>query len=299
LVGIYGIYGVLQEHIMTHEYEGGKFPSAMFLVVANRVVAITVVLVLMAFRDTGNMQWMPGAWSYAALPAATGLLGSWCQHSSLLYITFPAATVFKSSKIVPTMAMSTIMHGRSHSCKDYGVAIVVTLSVIGFFLSTEPESNSLPNHNKSFGILMMTVFLISDCLTCNAEKSINIKFPDFSSAQLMLAMSVYTLIVGLFAILLNDEVHSILQFLQHNPQALGHIFAFGCSSTAGQYLILHTIRTLGPVPCTVMMTLRQIISILLSSFLYNHPISWQAHACAGVAFVAILTKPIGKLVGWG
>merc|ERR1719321_2083485 len=101
------------------------------------------------------MQLMPGAWSYAALPAMTGLLGSWCQHSSLMYITFPSATVFKSSKIIPTMVMSTLMHGQSHSWKEYGVSAVVTVSVTGFFLCTQHETNASPDNNTVLGVVMM------------------------------------------------------------------------------------------------------------------------------------------------
>lgn len=295
LTGVFSVYGVLQEYIMTNDYDGGKFPSAMFLVVINRVVAIVVVLCIMAWRGTAKTQWVLNAWSYAAFPALTGLLGSWCQHNSLLYITFPSQVVFKSSKIIPTMILSTIMNGQRHGCRDYGVAAVVTASVTGFFLCTEKENRLFPEDNTVIGILMMVLFLISDCLTSTTEKNINVTFPDFDNAQMMLAMSSFTVILGSFAILMDQEVYSIFYFLQRNPEALVHVFAFGCSSTAGQYLILHTIRTLGPVPLVIMMTLRQMVGIVISHLLYNHVISWQGYACAGIAFIAIIIKPLGKL----
>lgn len=296
LVVVFTAYGLLQEYIMTRDYEGERFPSVMFLILVNRLVAIIVVLPAIAIEHKTFCR-RPDAWFSTALPALTVLLSSWCQNSALLYITFPAQVVFKSSKIVPTMLLSTIVNREKHSWSEYGVAAVVTLSVAGFLQCTEQENESSPEHNTMLGIAMMVTFLISDSLTSTTEKRINVQFPDLSNTQMMLAMSCMTLLFGTFAMCLADGFHPALQFLQLHPKAVLHVFAFGLASTAGQYVVLHTIRTLGPVTYAIMMTLRQIISIVISAVLYNHCLTWQAYACAGIAFLATLSKPLAKWAG--
>merc|ERR1719235_3140888 len=111
---------------------------------------------------------------------------------------------------------------------------------------------------------------------------------------MMLVMSSFGLIFGVCAITVGDGFNPTIEFLHQNPEALMHIFAFGCSSAVGQYLVLHTVRTCGPVAYVIMMTLRQIISIVVSAFLYDHAISWLAYACAGIAFFVVLIKPLAK-----
>jgi len=297
LVTVFGVYGVLQEYIMTTNYAGDRFPSAMFLIIVNRVVAIIAAVFAMAFRPTEETSWVAGAWCSASVPALTVLLGSWCQHNSLLYITFPSQTVFKSSKIIPTMVLSTVVNSQKYTWREYVVAAVVTMSVTGFFLCTDQENESSPEHNTTVGILMMVIFLICDSVTSTAEKHVNDKFPNLGNAQMMLSMSLLTLFFAIFAMLFGDGFHPTLVFLRRHPEALVQILGFGCSSTVGQYLVLHTIRTFGPVSYVVMMTVRQIISIVMSASLYKHTISWQAYVFAGIAFLAILMKPPGRCAG--
>merc|ERR1719409_434411 len=101
---------------MTQRYGDRLFPSAAFLMFTNRIVIIIVSAVYLLF--TREPLVIP-AFRWAAIPAVTNSISSWCQHSSLRYITFPTQMVFKNSKIVPTMVMNRVLNGRTHNWHEY------------------------------------------------------------------------------------------------------------------------------------------------------------------------------------
>ena len=54
--------------------------------------------------------------------------------------------------------------------------------------------------------------------------------------------------------------------------ALANCLITSVTSASGQLFIFKTIKDFGPVPFTLIMTIRQILSIIISAALFNHPI---------------------------
>ena len=62
------------------------------------------------------------------------------------------------------------------------------------------------------------------------------------------------------------------------------------TSATGQLFIFYTIKTFGPVVFTIIMTTRQMFSIVLSTFLFGHPIKPVAVLGATVVFATIFNR---------
>ncbi|CAF4614647.1 unnamed protein product, partial [Rotaria sp. Silwood2] len=76
-------------------------------------------------------------------------------------------------------------------------------------------------------------------------------------------------------------------FMQRHQSFLIHAFATSICSSIGQLFIFSTIEEFGPVVFTIIMTIRQAFSILLSCIFYGHYLSWYSIFGIHIAFLAI------------
>jgi solute carrier family 35 (adenosine 3'-phospho 5'-phosphosulfate transporter), member B2 len=103
----YVMWGVVQEHIMTHEYKMGKFKSSAFLVFANRFLALIISLLIYAWqRVFQNKQLKDVPFYYYAPSSLSNTISSWAQYEALKYVSFPTQVLSKSCKIIPVMLVS-------------------------------------------------------------------------------------------------------------------------------------------------------------------------------------------------
>jgi len=283
-------YGVVQEYVMTMDYNGERFPSSPFLIFSNRIFVVGLASVVLSSRGKGP--WTEAS-KYASIPALSVFLASFCQYESLLYITFPTQVVFKSCKIVPTMIMSTLMNATSHGYGDYIYAAIITSCVAGFTVASEDrESDNLGS--SYIGIMMMMTFLVADALTSNGEKKIYNLWPEFDNVQMMFAVGFWTLIFSAVTVLTTVSFGAMVTFFGNNPAAIGHVIGLSVCSAGGQYLIFYIIKHHGPVIFSIMMTVRQMFSIVISTVLFGHNMGMTQIGCASMCFAAMLGKPLLK-----
>ena len=69
---------------------------------------------------------------------------------------------------------------------------------------------------------------------------------------------------------------SAVGFMMTHPEFAYHATILSLTSTTGQLFIFYTIQSFGPVVFTIIMTIRMMLSIMLSCIIYNHPLSAQA-----------------------
>lgn len=215
------------------------------------------------------------------------------QYHSLHFVTFPTLVVFKSAKIVPTMLMNTIVNRVFDHYSDYVLAALISCSVAGFSLIMEGAGGSeTPAHTTIIGILLLLLYLVTDALSSASEKKIFTMFDDFNSTQMLLALGACGFCYSIITVVATGGFTPVLSFLHKHPEAYVHMMSLSAFSSAGQWLILYVVRRHGPVVWAIISTVRQIISINISAWLYGHIIGWDAIACATATFIACLAKPI-------
>jgi adenosine 3'-phospho 5'-phosphosulfate transporter B2 len=104
-------------------------------------------------------------------------------------------------------------------------------------------------------------------------------------------MITLVLIVSIFtvcrALVVSGEVPQIVEFLVYNPRALYYNIITAICSTTGQFAIFYTIKRFGPDVFTVIMTTRQMLSIVVSNYLFNHSMTAQSYVGATIVFGVI------------
>lgn len=273
-------YGVVQEAIMTTAYAGGMFPSATYLTCTNQFSMVLFSCLVMLFtrrplNTDGSMR--------VAIPALSGCISSWAQDCALLYVTFPIQAMFKSSRIVPQMVLSSWLNSEDHGWRDYAAAITVSTCVGAFTLAMHGDTSAPESDYYWCGVLLMVCFLFFDSLTGSCQKRIYNRHPGFNPMDMMMASGVYqTLYIGL-VIVGSVGFAPLVAFLKVSPVAIRDLLESGVSASLSQYLAYYIIKLRGPVALAIMLAVRQVLSILVSSVLYDHPISplsWAFAICA-------------------
>merc|ERR1719310_741441 len=229
LVVSFVLYGIIQEYIMTQDYHGGRFPSSGFLVFCSRILAFTVCSVILLCRRESLF---PPGCCWCSIPAMTLTVSTMCQYSSLRYVSFPTQVTFKSGKIVPTMAVGTLVTGTSYGWRDYAKALAITLCVIGFSLSMEQSDSKKQNATAMIGVGLMCLFLLCDALTSNSEKKVFNTYQEMSHFQMMFMMALFAMIYTGASIAFQNPL-GLFAFLLKNPTASVHILFLSTFAVSG------------------------------------------------------------------
>eukprot|EP00747_Dinoflagellata_sp_TGD_P017887 gnl/TRDRNA2_/TRDRNA2_126129_c0_seq2.p1 gnl/TRDRNA2_/TRDRNA2_126129_c0~~gnl/TRDRNA2_/TRDRNA2_126129_c0_seq2.p1 ORF type:complete len:158 (+),score=12.13 gnl/TRDRNA2_/TRDRNA2_126129_c0_seq2:243-716(+) len=111
-------------------------------------------------------------------------------------------------------------------------------------------------------------------------------YPKLDQYQMMYATNMWSIILTLTALGISGEFWSTIVFLQDNPSAIVDNFTIAVTSATGQLFIFYTIKQFGPVAFTIIMTTRQVVSMVLSTILFAHPMTLQGYAGTAIVFGA-------------
>eukprot|EP01031_Cornospumella_fuschlensis_P037528 gene37528-45578_t len=286
----YLTWGMMQESIMNTTFNStpltpsGKFPSAVFCVFSNRILAI--------IASAGVVYWKHKTLSLAApllafTPCAlSNTVSSWSQYEALLFVSFALQTIFKSIKILPVMFMGRVLKGTKYETAEYVEAGVITLGVTMFSLSKASWVAATPEY-EFYGVCLLCLYVMADSFTSQWQSKV---YKDYTvdSFQMMYGVNVSASIITCIALVFSGELTLAIEFLQYNPLALYYnIITAVCSST-GQFVIYYIIKRYGPVVFTIMMTTRQMLSIIISNYYFGHKMSIQSILGCVLVFGAIL-----------
>lgn len=90
-----------------------------------------------------------------------------------------------------------------------------------------------------------------------------------------------------------DGLKSLI-FMMADPSLSSHIFFLSLTSAIGQLFIFYTIKEFGPVTFTIMMTTRQVISLVISCLAFSHPMNVIAWAGAIIVFAVVFYRVYRK-----
>ena len=300
----YLTWGYMQEKIMTTEFEptekvpDGMFPSAAFCVFSNRFLAIIVAMIAVKLRHGAVY-----ANNVAPLPwftpcAISNTMSSWSQYASLRYVSFPVQTVFKSSKIIPVMLMGKFLKGASYPVTQYVEAFLITVGVAIFSVASQESESDTDTQVK--GLLFMICYIVFDSFTSQWQSKIYERWgkPNVDPYQMMLGVNTSAILITTAGLLFEGDFPVVWDFFQANPNVLIYNIITAITSASGQLCIYYTIKEFGPIVFTIIMTVRQMISICISAWKFDHEITGLAYAGAilvfGVLFYQIRRKYVAN-----
>ncbi|VDM97123.1 unnamed protein product [Thelazia callipaeda] len=293
--------GYIQEKIMTKGYlstvdhQLWKFENTQFLVFVNRVFAIFFCVFYLSVNWKREPVHAPPLYKHS-FASLSNTLSSWCQYEALKYVSFPAQIVCKASKVLPTMLMGFIVRGERYGRTECLCAFTLAFGASLFFLSNNSAAfGSNGNLLKTFygrvttisGILLMSGYLLFDAFTLNWQKKLFDVRPRVSRYQMMFGVNIFSMFLCFVTLIEEGAFTAPFRFLATHEGFARDVFLLSLSGALGQVVIYSTIERFGPSVFAIMMTLRQITSILLSTIAYGHPMSAWSILGLSVTFVAI------------
>ncbi|XP_055642004.1 adenosine 3'-phospho 5'-phosphosulfate transporter 1 [Toxorhynchites rutilus septentrionalis] len=290
LMGSYLTWGVLQEKIMTQEYENADkkkvhFKDSQFLVFTNRVLGFLITAVYLTLKGQLKQRVPMYKYSYASF---SNIMSAWFQYEALKFVNFPTQVLAKSCKIIPVMIMGKIISRNKYEFYEYITAIMISVGMI-FFLTGSTDESKTTAVTTLTGVLLLTFYMVFDSFTSNWQGEL-FKTYSMSSIQMMCGVNLFSTLFTAASLSMQGGFSSSLQFAAEHPKFVLDCVVLSISSAIGQLFIFYTIATFGAVVFTIIMTLRQAIAILLSCLIYKHNISFLGVIGVFIVFLAIFLR---------
>jgi adenosine 3'-phospho 5'-phosphosulfate transporter B2 len=285
------VYGILQERIMTQPYGEGiyfkDYSSSAYLVLNNRIISMFVAIIIMKFKGESLKNQAP-------ILACSGVsvsntIATFCQYDALRYVSFPTQTLGKCGKMIPVMVMGILISGKKYSWKDFLIAAFVTVGCVVFVQTGDIGNENDSKSDTAFGLLLMAGYLFSDGFTSVLQERL-FKGYEMSTYNQMLYVNLCSGAISLITLVLSNELIKSVLFTLTYPKFFFNSLVLSTAATCGQLVILWTIKEFGALFFATVMTVRQVISIILSCIIYGHFLTAGQWFSAVIVFGALYYK---------
>eukprot|EP00401_Gymnodinium_catenatum_P065330 CAMPEP_0117598850 /NCGR_PEP_ID=MMETSP0784-20121206/75628_1 /TAXON_ID=39447 /ORGANISM="" /LENGTH=356 /DNA_ID=CAMNT_0005401351 /DNA_START=54 /DNA_END=1124 /DNA_ORIENTATION=+ len=292
IIGMLGVYGVIQERIMSKPYGDDMFRTSVFLVFCNRLVAILYAVSMVCVNREEFKNKAP-IWKYLAI-SLSNVAATWCQYEALKYVSFPVQMLGKSFKMMPVMLWSVVIAQKKYGPKDWGIAMGVTGGVTLFLLTGQIKSKHAESGTSIYGLLLLLAFLGLDGFTSTFQEKL-FKEHKTSKYNQMLYVNSGSATVSLTTLLVSGQAPSAIGFCFKHPIFAAHASGLSAAAVAGQFFIYSQVKEFGALVFAATMNLRQVISILVSYVMYSHPITLLQFIALCAVFLSLFYK---SYLGW-
>lgn len=291
LLGSYVFWGLLQERIMAIEYQNEdgtavNFRNSLFLEFMNRFLAVFVAVSILVTTRQPTHRAPIYMYSYNAF---SNVMSSWFQYEALKYVSFPVQVLAKASKVIPVMLMSRIISKKSYTALEYMTALMISVGLFLFLINSE-DSVRVRSHDATVsGIILMCGYLLFDTFTVNWQGKLYHTY-QMSSIQMMAGSNFFSILFSSVSLLEQGGFQEAYAFMCLHPTFILHIALLSLTSTIGQLFIYYTIQKFGAVTFTIIMTVRQAVSILLSCIFFQHTVHFIGLVGLVICFGAIFFR---------
>merc|ERR1719395_111241 len=273
------------------------FPSVSFLVCANRVMATILAFIVVKYVEKKPLGIFGGVDAEGSvriaclLPSLTNVAATWFQYASLWYVTFPTQMLFESLKLIPVLICGQVFMKRSAPMREWIDALLITVGVLVFmwYTETDPSAGAFSWKSHGVGMLMLLGFLLSDAVTPSLQKRA-FSNSNLDAFQMMFWIGAASSLYAGAMLYFSGELNYCISFLMSRPDSFIDVMALSLIATLGQIFIYVTVQKHGPVTLSMIMTTRQIASVLLSCLLFGHQLPSLAIGAAAVVFSVLMVR---------
>merc|ERR1719161_1621162 len=134
---------------------------------------------------------------------------------------------------------------------------------------------------------MLLGFLLCDAVTPSLQKRA-FSNSNLDAFQMMFWIGAASSAYAAAMLYFSGELSYTINFLMSRPESFIDVMALSLIATLGQIFIYVTVQKHGPVTLSMIMTTRQIASMLLSCILFGHQLHSLAIGAAAVVFSVLM-----------
>lgn len=292
LLTFYLTWGLMQERIMAFKYgqtadnEGENFKDSLFLVFVNRILALFVAIAVLQMKQSPNQSPPLYKYSYCSF---SNIMSSWFQFEALKFVSFPVQVLSKACKVIPVMIMGTVVSKRTYPWHEYVTALMISVGISMFLLTSSDAVRGEGTSTTFSGIIILVGYLTFDSFTANWQSEI-FKTYKVNSFQMMAGVNFFSVTFTAVSLIEQGGFIESVAFMGRHPEFIQHSLLLGTCSAIGQLFIFYTINQFGPVTFTLIMTVRQGFSFLLSCIIYRHPVTMTGILGILIVFAAMFIR---------
>eukprot|EP00285_Hemiselmis_virescens_P004836 CAMPEP_0173411450 /NCGR_PEP_ID=MMETSP1356-20130122/77038_1 /TAXON_ID=77927 ORGANISM="Hemiselmis virescens, Strain PCC157" /NCGR_SAMPLE_ID=MMETSP1356 /ASSEMBLY_ACC=CAM_ASM_000847 /LENGTH=274 /DNA_ID=CAMNT_0014373209 /DNA_START=374 /DNA_END=1195 /DNA_ORIENTATION=- len=208
---------------------------------------------------------------------------------STQYLNFPTQMLFKSSKLIPVIAVNEIYFKRRGKLDEYLAAFLL---VAGLVLFTLEDSKVHPEFNYT-GVIIVSGALLADALIGSVQEEI-LKNRGTSSDEMVL----YSHMVGggyvLVLALGSGQMQTGIAKCMESRELVAYLFVYSVVGFFGISFVMAMIRRFGCVIAVTVTSTRKALSIMLSYLLYPKPFSATYGVAMAVFSLGIVADVVAK-----
>ena len=198
------------------------------------------------------------------------LSGLYLTNTSLKYLDYSTRVVFKSSKVIPTMAFGVVVMRRRYSWQQYCAALLLVLGISLFTLGDKDLSPSF----SFIGVGLISIALVCDGLTGNMEERLFFRKADpCSEAEVILYTSAFSLVGGLIVAAATGELGLAAQHSLDNPNTIPLIVASACLGYVSVSFILALIQHFDATTAEIVKSLRKVLQVVMSFLVFHKSVN--------------------------
>lgn len=285
-------YGIIQERIMTKPYgeEEVMFTYSAYLVLSNRVVAICVAVGMLFYTQQPINPAAP--WYKFFAISISNTVATYCQYEALKYVSFPTQTLGKCAKTIPVLILGTLIGGKKYGVSNYIECIVITAGCVLFVLTGDIVAPG-DKDDSIYGLMFMAGYLFFDGFTSVFQEKL-FRGYKMSTYNQMLYVNIFSALISILMLSSSGTLFPAVQFSLDYPLFFISSIGLSLCATGGQLVIYYTIKHFGALFFAIVMTTRQVFSILLSCLIYFHPLTLGQWFGAATVFGALYYKGATK-----
>lgn len=211
-----------------------------------------------------------------------GSLATVSAYMALRFVTFPMQVIFKSAKPLFVMLIGLMVFKR-YAVQRFFFILIIVIGVI-VFKFFESEKRTQPNEcaeihsngsNHLYGIGLLIFSLFADGVLGAIQDQIVTYSPSFR--QMMFYTCAWSSVLLSITIILTGEFIEVIDFIGRHSNVVWHLISLGLADTIGSIFIFAMISSFGALACSVITTVRKLVSIIFSIIFFGHastPIQW-------------------------
>lgn len=192
------------------------------------------------------------------------------------------------------MLTGRVLLNKQYKASEYVSVCIIALGI--FFFSDVDNIDGAHKIIKTTlpGLICLLGYLVSDSFTSTWQDNL-IKSYSMSSIALMFMTNLYSCLFTFVSLIYQNEFDETVEFISKHSDITSHLVYLSLASAIGQIFIFVTIQKFGALVFTLIMTTRQVLSILFSSLVFQHQLSVQSIFGIVLIFSALFVQQCFKI----
>eukprot|EP00240_Pyramimonas_obovata_P003693 CAMPEP_0118949124 /NCGR_PEP_ID=MMETSP1169-20130426/49067_1 /TAXON_ID=36882 /ORGANISM="Pyramimonas obovata, Strain CCMP722" /LENGTH=356 /DNA_ID=CAMNT_0006895687 /DNA_START=182 /DNA_END=1249 /DNA_ORIENTATION=+ len=262
----------------THIPDGIALYITLFQFTFVGLGALTVEALLPSTSDSASaggekrqigfwMNWLP----YLGLSVLVFMSTALSNHA-VHYVQYPVKVVFKSSKLMPTMLVSTcIGNSKAFGVVDYAAALLLCIGTAGFAYGGGKGKEGILLLESIYGCGLLLLSVFADAFLPNLQQKVMAK--DVSPERLMMKTNFIGAGILLVAMAVTGHMFDCIDFSIRHPKANINLVLCAVTLFVAVFCMTRLVKTAGSVFSVTVATLRKGATVIMSYLIFPKEVS--------------------------